>query len=86
MFIHRCRSCKSVICVASSTSVDDAGGFGSEIEAAERCAGREESDVRKLVGLRVDPRALCGMGPVYATGLGERDAVRKERYWPTLGT
>ena len=67
----------------SSASEDDAGGFGSEIEAAEMCAGSEESDVLKFVGLRVDPgagRATGPTGPLYATGLGERDAVRKERY------
>jgi hypothetical protein len=70
----------------SSVSEDDVGCLGSESETAEMCAGREESDVRKLDGLRVDPEVLCAVAPVYGTGLDEREAVRKERYWPTLGT
>jgi hypothetical protein len=57
------------------------GGGGSDIDDAEMCAGKDDSDDAAwcLGGASED------VGPLYATGLAERDAVRNERYCPTLG-
>ena len=67
--------------VVSSVSAVGEGGVGSEIVAAEMCAGRNDSDDVVWcfdVGVVV--------GPLYATGFGESETVRKVRYCPTLGT
>ena len=82
MFIHLCRSWRSVIRVVSSVSVGGDGEMDSLIVAAERWAGREDRDA-------VVWCVLCvfrgDIGPLYATGLEDREAVRNERYCPTLG-
>ena len=67
--------------VSSVSEVGD-GGVGSEMDAAEMWAGREESeDAVWCLGATNEE-----IGPLYATDFVERDAVRKERYCPALGT
>lgn len=68
--------------VVSSVSGVGEGGVGSEIVAAEICAGRDDSEDAAwcLDGF------TAVVGPLYATGFGDRETVRKVRYCPTLGT
>jgi hypothetical protein len=53
----------------------------SEIEDNANCVGSEEALDMAFDAVSVDP-----LGPVYTTGKGDKDAVRNERYCPTLGT
>lgn len=66
----------------SSVSGEGVGGVRSAIETAEMRAGKEEREapVACFAGEREE------VGPLYATGLGDMDAQRKERYLPSLGT
>jgi hypothetical protein len=82
IFIHLFRSWRSVICDVSSVSAGGVGGMGSAIEAVEMWAGRDKRETVAECGFG---KSTKDVGPLYVTGLVEREAARNDRYCPTLG-
>ena len=72
----------SFICNVSSCSDCGVVCIGSAIDGFERRAGREGSGTVAEYGLGKSTKEV---GPLYGTGLLEREAARKDRYWLTLG-
>ena len=75
----------------SSVSVGVGGVTSEAADVVEIWAGSEDREAAAecpFTGFKDVPtgRLAYEVGPLYATGFGEREAVRKDRYWPQLGT